>query len=289
MSQPGIHTIHCPVELNGRVSTNPPSDRGDVPINCHLVVEGRYAVLVDFGLSVHQDAIVDALRRLLPDNAFLSLLPLRYGEFFGVCNTRVIAEQIGAEQLYGTYFGRPEDWLDFRPDLRQADGARGGGLAGLTALPLSLNDSVAVDPARRRVLEVFAPPLRLLPEPWIYDRPTSTLITSDVFTWGRAATEGPPWEVSDATDATQFEDVWSHLVGGRYWWLPGARTLRLREALAAMCERYEIETIAPGSGCVLRGRATVERHMAMLDEVLRQAADVPALPPVLAATTAVTS
>jgi hypothetical protein len=34
-------------------------------------------------------------------------------------------------------------------------------------------------------------------------------------------------------------------------------------------DTYDIETIAPGYGCILRGRNVVERHYRMLDEFLK--------------------
>ena len=34
-------------------------------------------------------------------------------------------------------------------------------------------------------------------------------------------------------------------------------------------EKYDIETIAPGYGCILRGRKVVEGHDRMLDEFLK--------------------
>ena len=36
-----------------------------------------------------------------------------------------------------------------------------------------------------------------------------------------------------------------------------------------MFDTYDIETIAPGYGCVLRGRDVVARHYKMLDEFLK--------------------
>jgi hypothetical protein len=54
----------------------------------------------------------------------------------------------------------------------------------------------------------------------------------------------------------------------RYWWLEGGKTTELRKKLGAIFEKYPIETIAPGYGRILRGRALVERQYKMLDDVL---------------------
>ena len=36
-----------------------------------------------------------------------------------------------------------------------------------------------------------------------------------------------------------------------------------------MFDKYDVETIAPGYGCILRGRKVVARHYRMLDEILK--------------------
>jgi hypothetical protein len=59
------------------------------------------------------------------------------------------------------------------------------------------------------------------------------------------------------------------MLNTRYWWLEGAPTDTIRRGIAKVFETCDIETIAPGYGCILRGRAVVERHHRMLDEFLK--------------------
>ena len=33
--------------------------------------------------------------------------------------------------------------------------------------------------------------------------------------------------------------------------------------------KHDIETIAPGYGCILRGKKTVQKHMQLVDDVLK--------------------
>ena len=93
-----------------------------------------------------------------------------------------------------------------------------------------------------------------------------------MFGWVRRDTADGPW-TAGAEDTTSVDDVWEAMCANQYWWLPGARTGEMRADLAALFDRYEVETVAPGYGCVLVGRAVVERHVRMLDEVLERAAD----------------
>ncbi len=61
----------------------------------------------------------------------------------------------------------------------------------------------------------------------------------------------------------------SFMLNTRYWWLEGAPTDSMRRGIDAVFDKYDIETIAPGYGCILRGRKVVARHYRMLDEFLK--------------------
>jgi hypothetical protein len=87
-------------------------------------------------------------------------------------------------------------------------------------------------------------------------------------TW-RARPEGP-WIIQDGDeDPTDFDHVRSFLLNTRYWWLEGVDTAKLRAGIDKILSRHDIETIAPGYGCILRGRNVVARHYRMLDEFLK--------------------
>ena len=83
----------------------------------------------------------------------------------------------------------------------------------------------------------------------------------------RARADGP-WIVTD-DDTTSARELRSFLLNTRYWWLEGAPTGSIRRGIADIFEKFDVETIAPGYGCILRGRQVVARHYRMLDEFLR--------------------
>jgi len=111
-------------------------------------------------------------------------------------------------------------------------------------------------------------PIRLIATRWLYDRATRTLFSSDMFTHVWRARENGPWIVTDDDDRTSARELRSFLLNTRYWWLEGAPTGSIRRGIAEVFEKCDVETIAPGYGCILHGRAVVARHVAMLDEVL---------------------
>lgn len=259
-----------PYPLDGRVSTHPPDTRGFATMNSYLLVDGEHALLVDTGLSIHQEALLAQLRARLRPGAELSLFPLRIGEYSSICNVRPIADQLGVRMLYGTQ-GSPADWVDFRPEFT-APGAPGGGggLASATAVTIRAGDAIAL--GTRRVLALEAP-LRLLPTVWAYDEETATLLTSDSFTQRVLERPGEDPVVrapGDDPDA-DAEALWEHLVRTRYWWLPGARADPIRAAIDDIFERHPVRTIAPAYGSIVTGEDAVAYERALLDRVLAEA------------------
>src|SRR4029077_9531564 len=120
-----------------------------------------------------------------------------------------------------------------------------------------------------RPIDVMQAPIRLIATRWLYDRATLTLFSSDLFhhVW-RDRAHGP-WVVTDEGHPTTGRELRSFMLNTRYWWLEGAPTDSIRRGIANVFDKYDVETIAPGYGCILRGREVVERHYRMLDEFLK--------------------
>ena len=112
-------------------------------------------------------------------------------------------------------------------------------------------------------------PIRLIATRWLYDRSTKTLFSSDLFTavW-RDDARGPVGRHRLDNEFTTTADMRSFMLNTRYWWLEGAPTDSIRRGIDDVFDKYDVETIAPGYGCILRGRKVVERHYRMLDEFL---------------------
>jgi hypothetical protein len=264
-----LYALTHPFRLDGRVTTYPTDVDGFASMNTYVLVEHDRALLVDGGWTVDEQRILAGLDYILDGTSSLAVAPLRYGEFGGLCNYRAIAGRFPVDRLYGRIFGEPAEWLDFRPELVEPGLPAGGPLANVPAAAMRSNERIAVDAAGRRSLQLMVAPIRLLPMPWAYDEATRTLFTGDMFGWTIRREAAGPWTASEGSDPATPADVEQFLLGNRYWWLAGAKVQRLRDDLHEVFDRHEIETIAPGTGCVLRGRATVERHLQMLDDVLR--------------------
>jgi hypothetical protein len=259
-------------ELDGRVSTHPVDARGYAPMQTNLLRQGDRALLLGTGLSGHEQRVIAQLEETI-GSARLSIMPLGF-DFTLLSNARSIADRFGLEYVYQpSYQDLPWTWLNLRPEfpIDETDALRTAAVQIMkTGVPVELGAD------GERTLHLIVPPIRLLPNPWLYDEATRTMFCVDLFTWVWRSEDRGPWVITEADeDPTTVETVRHALYGNRYWWLSGADTDRLRRALADTFERYEIETLAPDHGCALAGSGVVERHYQLLDELLAEAPDDP--------------
>ena len=256
-----LYALQNVMELDGRVSAYPANARGYSVSNCYLIKEGNRALLLDSGLSAHEASIIAQIRSLTTPDTLLSVFPLRINEYMSVCNVEAIAQSFNVEQCYS---GNPDAalWVDFG---RRSD-ANDQRPYSLKTTLVSRAETLHVGDAR--TIEVFQAPIRLINTRWMFDQNTRTLLTSDSFSHEWSDSPDGPWSISADECRTTSDHIRSFLLNTRYWWLEGGKTTELRRKLGAIFEKYPIETIAPGYGRVLRGRALVERQYQMFDDVL---------------------
>lgn len=277
-----LWALQNPYPLDGRASSYPVSARGFTSSNCYLLKEDDGAIMLDSGYPVHAPSILAQLGSIIGPDHPLSMFPLRMNEFMSVCNVNAIAERFNVVECYSPV---PEVhlWVDFSAKLPNGNGAhragngsgkgRGNG-ASLSSLKTTLvsgnMQQLQVGKSGKRPLDAIVAPVRLIGTRWSYDHATKTLFSSDMFThvW-RDDAEGP-WVVEDGEDKSDYAHVRSFLLNTRYWFLEGAKTDSLRRGLALVFDKYDIETLAPGYGCILRGRKNVEREYKILDDILRK-------------------
>jgi flavorubredoxin len=257
-----LYALQHPYQLDGRVSSYPASARGFSVANSYLLTESDAAMLIDTGFGKDEAAIRAQITSLIAPGLPLSLFPLRLNEFMSINNVESLAAHFKVAQCYTSNIDAAL-WFDF--------GAKADGRSILDAMPITAvtrSDTIQLG-SRERAIAVIQAPIRLIATRWLYDQQTRTLFSSDMFThvW-RARSQGP-WIVTDADDATSVGDLRSFLLNTRYWWLEGAPTSSIRRGIRDVFEKCDVETIAPGYGCILHGREVVARHFEMLDEVLK--------------------
>jgi hypothetical protein len=258
-----LYALQHPYALDGRVSFYPASARGFSVANCYLLREPDAAMLIDTGFGKDEPAIRAQIEQLITPGLRLSLFPLRLNEFMSINNVESFAGHFNVEACYTSNIDAAL-WFDF--------GARAEGrdiLQSMKVTAVSRADNIRLG-SNDRAIDVMQAPIRLIATRWLYDRATRTLFSSDLFShvWRDRATG--PWIVTESdNDSTSLSDLRSFMLNTRYWWLEGAPTDSIRRGIAKVFDKYDIETIAPGYGCILRGRNLVARHYRMLDEFLK--------------------
>jgi hypothetical protein len=258
-----LYALQNPFALDGRVSSYPASARGFSVANSYLLTEPDAAMLIDTGFGKDEPVIRGQIESLIAPGLPLSLFPLRLNEFMSINNVETFAGHFNVETCYTSNIDAAL-WFDFGA---QADGR--DALASMKVTAVTRADVINLG-AGGRAIDVMQAPIRLIATRWLYDRATRTLFSSDLFTHVWRDAETGPWIVTEAdNDPTSLADVRSFMLNTRYWWLEGAPTDAIRRGIDKVFDTYDVETIAPGYGAILRGRNVVERHYRMLDEFLK--------------------
>lgn len=257
-----VYALHNSLPLDGRLSAYPEKARGFSSSNCFLLKEPEGAYLLDTGYHAHEASIIGQLDSLIDRELPLAIFPLRINEYMSVGNALAISRVFNVTECFSPAMDVLL-WLDFEA-MDQAERH----MPQLKTRMLRGEVPLDLGGKGRRPMVGFTAPIRLINTTWIYDQMTRTLFSSDMFThvWSNRA-EGP-WliEGDDGVSTTAF--VRSFLLNTRYWWLEGATTEPLRQGVRKVFESYDIETIAPGYGAILKGRDAVRHQFDVLDEVL---------------------
>src|SRR5712664_810657 len=258
-----LYALQHPYALDGRVSSYPASARGFSVANSYLLTQCDAAMLIDTGFGKDEPVIRAQIESLIAPELPLSLFPLRLNEFMSINNVETFAGHFNVEQCYTS---NPDAalWFDFGAQAEGRDI-----LESMKVTAVTRADTIELG-KKGRAIDVMQAPIRLIATRWLYDRATRTRFSSDVFTHVWRDTEKGPWVVTEAdNDPTSARHIRSFLLNTRYWWLEGAPTDSIRRGIGNVFDTYDVETIAPGYGCILRGRNVVERHYRMLDEILK--------------------
>jgi len=258
-----LYALQNPFALDGRVSSYPASARGFSVANCYLLKQSDAAMLIDTGFGKDEPVIRSQIERLIAPGLPLSMFPLRLNEFMSINNVESFAAHFNIDQCYTS---NPDAalWFDF--------GATANGRSILDAMKVTaVTRADTIELGRGgRAIDVMQAPIRLIATRWLYDRASRTLFSSDMFTHVWRDREIGPWIVTEADgDLTSARDIRSFMLNTRYWWLEGVSTDTMRRGIGDIFDKHDIETIAPGYGCILRGRKVVARHYRMLDEFLK--------------------
>lgn len=259
-----LYALQNAYELDGRVSSYPANAKGYSVSNCFLLTQPDAAWLIDTGFGGDEPALRQQIETLIGRERPLSLLPLRLNEFMSIQNVEPFSAYFNVKEVFT---GNPDAafWFDF--GLGSDSGQTT--LERLNITTISREETIPIG-SQGRPIVVYQAPIRLIATRWIYDGATKTLFTSDMWTHTWRDRPDGPWIIQDGDDdPTDFDHVRSFMLNTRYWWAEGVDTVKLRRGIDKILSKHDIETIAPGYGCILSGKKTVEKHMKLLDDVLK--------------------
>jgi flavorubredoxin len=261
----GLHRLGGSIELDGRVSWFPRDLRGFAPANSYLLTAGTEALLVDPGVTAIESQLIGQLRGLIDRNTVLSVLVTRPAEMDCIANVGAILSSFSVACVYAPlipmhqrigllprYVALPEEAESSWP------------AEGIEWNRIKAGEVVAVDRTHgARAIEIIDTPLRMLPAVWLYDEASRTLFTSDVFTHVSQGTREALIVSERDKDSTTVGDVRANLLA-KFDFLERSRTSTFCTGIEEIFQRRKIETIAPAFGCILSGRAVVDRHLDLL-------------------------
>ena len=261
-----LYALSNVLQVDDKTSWLTPALGRYTPMNAYVLKEGGAALLVDPGITVHADSLLSQLSAVLNPGDELNLFFSRLGEFDCVTNASHVLERFQVDTIHAMFDARL--FLDFLPKFSPPprEGTLWHGHETVTRV-IASNDEVRVDAEGKRRCVTFTTPLRLLSTYWLYDEQTRTLFTSDAFGHVYGDSPSGPWIVDESNDNATVEMVRRQLLR-KFKWMEDANLAPLIQNLRAIFDRFDVETIAPAYGSILRGRSVVERHVAMLDEVL---------------------
>lgn len=243
------------VPNDGRISWVRGDGGGHVPLNCYLLTQGRHGWLIDTSLPAVEHEVISQAESFVELDE-VDLILTRCVEFDSIGNAEPLLHVLPINVAYADF--EATEWMFFRapwsPPARDVE-------------PRLLPQNALLEPSHGRDLFVLHTRFRLLATAWVYDAETRTLFSSDAFTHV-LATEPGQRVVTAATDTTSDRVVYEHLMT-KFDWLSGAETGPLRAYLDSVRERWPIEIIAPGYGCMIVGADLVSRHFAMVDTALQ--------------------
>ncbi len=263
-----VYALPLVYELDGRESTHPTSARGFGSINCSLLREGNYGLLLDTGLPAHQEALFAQIDEVMGENPQLSVMVARTSELLSFGNLAALIERYPIQKVYAIFYTDLDFIMnDVRPRFARA--AKGIAHIRPTVENIMANSRLSIDPQGARQVDVVRPVLRLLSQFWAYDETTRTLMAGEIFGYLWRQNPQGPWCVDETNDEeVSAEAVADFLAATRYWWLCGADTDGIRRSIIELFERLDVESIVSSVGCVLKGRATVEKHVEILVDAI---------------------
>lgn len=204
--------------LDENISWCPPGTRRPQPVSAYLIKGSNGSLLVDTGIRLHQELILEQLGQLLAPEESLAILLTRT-EMECCLNIPAIEARFDVSTVWYT------GGITVPRSAAQAH-----------RVSVEPGTSLEVEVLEGLVVELISPLLRLLPTLWVFDPVSGTLLTSDAFTHGDGSATGRA-----AAGLVKFQ------------WFREADTLPIAADVRQIMASRAVTAIGPGYGSQFLG------------------------------------
>ncbi|MCO5065003.1 MAG: hypothetical protein M9924_11400 [Rhizobiaceae bacterium] len=255
--------------LGGSVASNavswmPADFGGHLPIQAYLIVDDDEYVLIDTGVAVHRQTIMDALSRLVGTRKRGRIMLTRR-EPDVLTNLPAIANSF---KISGVFAGGELNPLDYFDSM---DEASTYALMRSIAKPqFEVLRPGSIITLGERKLEFLRTSLKVLATNWIYEHTSKTLFSSDSWAFVTSSRETAPFRADlAANDSWLSTTAVENYLARKFDWMVAIDTTPLRQDLQEVFEAREIKRICPSSGAVIEGSDLVERFVKSTLDAMR--------------------
>ena len=237
----------------------PKDVKGWIPFQCYVLRDGGQFLMLDGGLPVHRDEVRQGIAALIGASHERRFMMTRR-ELDTILNLPWITHDFEFQTLYCGGDLSPIDFFE-KMDDANADAQ----IKTLVDTPFHFLKPGPVARIGVLDLEMVRASLMVLPTFWFYEATTRTLFSSDC--WGFLPQAGPtsPRMRTPADEEISAERI-EKFLGVKFDWLGSIDNSPLASDLKKVFDDRPIDRICPNFGCVIEGRAAVER---VLDQTLR--------------------
>ncbi|MCO5065001.1 MAG: hypothetical protein M9924_11390 [Rhizobiaceae bacterium] len=242
---------------------------GFIPINCYVLISQDELMLIDTGITLHFERILQAVNALKAKYAIGRVkIILTRREPDVLINMGPLVDALSAEQVYCGGVLDPFEFFDlFENTVAQAVAS---GVSKRPLIWMAAGHTAAVGELKLEVLRIS---LRVLTTFWLYERSTRTLFSSDTFAFLTQPEPGPAKAYTNGSSITV--DLAKTYLDEKFNWLQATDTEPLVRDLDAIAQTYEIERLCPSLGSWIEGREAVDAAFAAVREALRLEAKEP--------------
>ena len=246
----------------------PPGVRGFIPFQCYVLRDGGQFLMLDGGLPVHRAEISAGVAALVGDSHQRRFIMSRR-ELDTILNLPWLAHDFQFQTLYCGGDLSPIDFFE-----KMDDESFDQQIKTLVDTPFDFLKPGSLGNIGRLELEMLRGALMVLPTFWFYEKTTRTLFSSDC--WGFVPiTVASASSVRTPADAELSADRVEKFLSMKFDWLASINNAPLIADLQAVFANRVVDRICPTSGCVVEGRAAVERLVDQTFEALKTMAKRP--------------